>query len=175
MILELLKHVTESLEAKKIPYMLSGSLALNVYSLPRMTLDIDIVVDLYESELLAFYDIFKENFYLNIDTLKEEIRLKGMFNVLDLKTGFKIDFIVKKQTDYRINEFSRRRKVPFENFDAWVVSPEDLIISKIDWIQQLKSDKQIVDIKNLLAIPKLDRNYIVNWCKKLKLNTYDLI
>jgi len=98
-----------------------------------------------------------------------------MFNVIDHKTGFKIDFIVRKDNAYRKHEFGRRRRIRVEDIDLWIVSPEDLVISKIIWIQQLKSEKQIEDIENMLAIPSLDMDYIRHWCKELKLTTYNLI
>ncbi len=175
MIIDLLKRVTQSLEEKNISYMLSGSLAVNAYTVPRMSLDIDIVIELYEKHLNDFFEIFRDAYYINKKTVKEEIQRHGMFNVIDLKTGFKIDFIIKKETEYRNKEFSRRRKEPITDFDVWIVAPEDLVISKIDWIQQYKSDKQINDIENLLAMPDLDMNYIKYWCNKLNLNTYKLV
>ena len=46
MILELLKKICKLLESQNIEYMLSGSLALNTYTIPRMTRDIDIIVHL---------------------------------------------------------------------------------------------------------------------------------
>ena len=175
MIIELLKRVTDSLEFKEISYMLSGSLALNAYSVPRMTLDIDIVIELHDEQLNDFFEIFKDEFYINENTVKEETKRHGMFNVIDHKTGFKIDFIIKKETEYRNHEFSRRRRESIADFEVWIVSPEDLIISKIDWIQQYQSDKQINDIQNLLAIPDIDMKYIIFWCKKQRLNTYELL
>jgi hypothetical protein len=175
MISALLKRITESLEDKSIPYMLSGSIALNYYAVPRMTLDIDIVVELNEINLSDFFSIFDESYYINKDTAKEEIARSGMFNVIDHSTGFKVDFIVRKKTLYRDLEFRRRKKNQIGDLDVWIVTPEDLIISKIAWIQQLQSDKQMEDIKNLLAIPGIDRNYIRNWCKELNLNTYNLL
>jgi len=175
MILDLLKRVTESLEKKNIPYMLSGSIALNAYSVPRMTLDIDIVIELHEKQLDTFFEIFTDDFYIDHNTVKEELRRHGMFNVIDFKSGFKVDFIIKKESDFRLNEFSRRRREPIADFEVWMVSPEDLIISKIDWIQELKSDKQIADIENLLAIPGLDMSYIRFWCRRLNLKTFELI
>ena len=51
MILNLLQRVCKSLDENNIPYMISGSLALNIYSIPRMTRDIDIVVELFENRL----------------------------------------------------------------------------------------------------------------------------
>jgi len=155
--------------------MLSGSIALNAYSVPRMTLDIDIVIELHEKQLDTFFEIFTDDFYIDHNTVKEELRQHGMFNVIDFKSGFKVDFIIKKESDFRLNEFSRRRREPIADFEVWMVSPEDLIISKIDWIQELKSDKQIADIENLLAIPGLDMSYIRFWCNRLNLKTFELI
>jgi len=155
--------------------MLSGSIALNAYSVPRMTLDIDIVIELHEKQLDTFFEIFTDDFYIDHNTVKEELRQHGMFNVIDFKSGFKVDFIIKKESDFRLNEFSRRRREPIADFEVWMVSPEDLIISKIDWIQELKSDKQIADIENLLAIPGLDMSYIRFWCRRLNLKTFELI
>lgn len=43
--LNLLKKVTIALEQEKIEYMVSGSLALIIYTIPRMTRDIEISVD----------------------------------------------------------------------------------------------------------------------------------
>ncbi len=175
MISVLLKRITESLDNKNIPYMLSGSIALNYYAVPRMTMDIDIVIELDENNLFDFFSIFDESYYINKDTVKEEIKRSGMFNVIDHSTGFKVDFIVRKKTLYRNLEFTRRKNIQIGDLHVWIVTPEDLIISKMVWIQQLQSDKQMEDIRNLLAIPGIDRNYIRNWCKKLNLNTYDLL
>ncbi len=42
MILSLLEKVVNRLEESNIPYMLSGSVAMGIYTLPRMTMDIDL-------------------------------------------------------------------------------------------------------------------------------------
>ena len=175
MIQELLKTVTSLLDHKGIGYMISGSLALNVYCIPRMTMDIDIVIELDHANLNEFLEIFKKGYYLNEDTVKQEIRRKGMFNVIDHRSGFKIDFIVRKDTEYRRLEFSRKTRKVLDDISVWMVSAEDLIISKIEWIQQVQSDKQIQDIRMLLISPGIDLEYIKIWCKKLLLKTFDLL
>ena len=57
----------------------------------------------------------------------------------------------------------------------YVVSVEDLIISKLIWIQDLQSVIQMEDIRNLAFIENLNRKYLSNWIIALKLNTYNLI
>jgi hypothetical protein len=175
MIIPLLHRVTEGLERFKIPYMLSGSVAMSVYTLPRMTMDIDIVIELSQSDVDAFLSIFEHNFYVDPISVTDEIKRNGMFNVIDHKSGFKVDFIIRKENEYRKLEFNRKMKKSIGNKKVWVVSLEDLVISKIEWIQQLQSPKQINDIENLLDSKIIDKNYILKWCKALKLNTFNLL
>ncbi len=155
--------------------MLSGSIALNLYTIPRMTRDIDIVIHLPKEAIGQFLNAFQEGFYCDEEDIKYQVRVQGMFNLIDHQTGSKIDFIIRKSTPYRLQEFARKRKDNSYGFEAWVVSVEDLILSKLKWIQQIKSDKQILDIENLLESEDVDLKYVKDWCKKLKLNTYDLI
>lgn len=98
-----------------------------------------------------------------------------MFNVIDFMTGFKIDFIVRKNSEFNIHEFKRRKKHEIFGYETWIVSIEDLIISKLNWIQEIQSDTQINDIRNLLLNPITDKDYVVDWCQKLNLNTYNLL
>ncbi|MEI6050859.1 MAG: DUF6036 family nucleotidyltransferase [Bacteroidota bacterium] len=175
MIQELLKTVTRLLDQKGIGYMISGSLALNVYCIPRMTMDIDIVIELDQVNLYDFLEIFTTGYYINEDTVKQEVGRRGMFNVIDHRSGFKIDFIIRKDTEYRLLEFSRKTRKVLDGIPVWMVSAEDLIVSKIEWIQQLHSDKQIRDIQMLMILPDIDREYINSWCKKLNFKTFDLL
>jgi hypothetical protein len=175
MFFELLKKVTGLLDDRGIQYMVSGSLAFNVYCLPRMSMVIDIVIELNQANVSDFLGIFKTGYYLEEETVREEIKRKGMFNVIDHQSGLKMDFIVRKDTEYRRLEFSRKIKKYIEDIPLWIVSPEDLIISKIEWIQQLQSDKQSRDISMLLNTRGIDREYITYWCNKLKLNTFGLL
>ncbi len=64
-----------------------------------------------------------------------------------------------------------------EFFDKtiYVVSPEDLILSKLIRIQSYQSPVQMEDIKNLLSTDKLNRIYIEEWVRNLNLNTFDLL
>jgi hypothetical protein len=76
MILELLKQICTELDKQNILYMVSGSLALNIYATPRMTRDIDIVIELVEQDIDKFVQIFKDNFYIYKPTVQEEVKKK---------------------------------------------------------------------------------------------------
>ncbi len=154
--------------------MISGSIALNIYTIPRMTRDIDIVVELSDKQVNEFISLFPDSYY-DEGVIRDEIKRQGMFNIIDHATGFKIDFIIRKESDYHKLAFSRRRKLKELNTELWVISIEDLIIAKIIWIQQFQSEKQMNDTKNLILNPDIDMPYIISWCQKLKLDTFNLI
>lgn len=173
--LSLLERICQILTNLKIPYMLSGSVAMNFYADPRTTQDIDIVVEMYDYDVPSFIKMLDDKFYYFQEGIYEEIRRKGMFNIIDFETGYKVDFITMKKDLYEQVKFQNRRKTVYDNIELWIISPEDLIISKLQWIQTLESDKQKNDIVNLLDNEQLDLDYIKNWCRTLKLKTYKII
>jgi hypothetical protein len=173
MILELVKRVCKSLEDNQFLYMISGSIALNFYAIPRMTRDIDIVIELPITRVVDFVDLFPDS-YMNVITIEGEVKGKGMFNIIDHRTGFKLDFILRKESDYYRIAFQRRKKISALETELWIISLEDLIIAKIIWIQDYQSSQQLDDLKNLLLKPEKDLNYIRYWCQELKLNIFNL-
>lgn len=174
MIEELLKYTCTNLDKTGIEYMLSGSIVMSAYTVPRFTRDIDIVINLKDEDTETFLNIFSHNYYFNPITIKNEIKRKGMFNIIDQKTGYKIDFIIKKENEYRNTEFERKKRIKLFDFEVWAVSIEDLIISKLIWIQNYPSEIQKTDIKTLLSL-NIDKQYISDWIRKLNLNTFNLI
>ena len=169
--LDILKLVCQRLEASSIPYMLTGSFAANFYAVPRMTRDIDIVIAIQEEDIIPLFEIFKGDFYIDRESISEAIKNQSMFNIIHNNTVFKIDFIVRKNETYRKIEFQRRHQVMLDNILLWIVSPEDLIISKLFWAKDSFSEMQLKDVNNLLmTIKNLDKNYIDKWIQHLNLH-----
>lgn len=168
--LEVLKIVAQRLEKAGIAYMLTGSIAANYYTVPRMTRDIDMVVELKPHDAEKVYQIFSGDFYLDRETIKAEIDRQGMFNLIHNDYVVKVDFIVKKESEYRQVEFKRRREVQVEKAKFFLVAPEDLILSKLAWAQESRSEMQLKDVRNLLAsVEDLDYSYLEKWASKLGL------
>lgn len=173
-VIELLKYITTSLDRLEIAYMLSGGLAFNAYSIPRMTRDIDIVIELQMHHLSDFIKLFRQHFYYDEQNIKEEIRRRGMFNIIDQKSGYKIDFMMRQTSEYGYVAFSRRIHIAPFGFSICIITLEDLVLAKVQFIQQYQSELHMRDIHYLLENPEADKDYILHWCKELKLNTYDL-
>jgi len=150
--------------------MITGSVAMNYYAFPRMTRDIDIVIELQEIDKAALVNLFKDDFYIHLDSITEAIRNRGMFNIIHNKYVLKVDFIVKKSSLYRHTEFQRRHQIFVEGIPMWIVSPEDLILSKLWWSRNSHSEVQISDIRNIFAsIDDLDIVYIDGWVAEMDL------
>ena len=174
---ELLQFIFGELDNRGINYMLSGSVALNSYTVPRFTRDIDIVIELQETNFDSFADIFTNRAcYFHRESTQEAVFRQGMFNIIDWESGFKVDFIIKKENLFHQSEFSRKqRKIILGNTAGWVISPEDLVIAKFIWIQDVFSEQQLLDIRNLLTDnAQLDADYIKRWIFQLGLTNFNL-
>ena len=173
MLLNLLQTTTQKLTAINVPYMLSGSIAMSFHSVSRSTRDIDIVAFLLESDIDSLLNAF-EGYYFHRPSVEDEIRRKGMFNIISNETGYKIDLIVLKPDEYSQVAFNRRQLQTLGEITLYVISIEDLILAKLKWIQQLYSERQFTDVQNLLLNEKTDRQYLLYWKGKLSLNTFNL-
>jgi hypothetical protein len=173
--LEFLQAIIKFLNRENIQYMLSGSVALSIYTLPRATRDFDFVIHLKTADVEKIMEAFKDGYYCDKDGIEDAINRKSMFNIIDHASGFKADFIILKEHRFRLTEFKRRRQADFFGIPLYVVSAEDLLLSKLIWIQEFQSNIQLEDIKNLAALSNLDWDYIRQWIDDLKLNTFGLI
>ena len=168
--LEVLSIVTRALNGSGIAYMITGSVAMNYYAFPRMTRDIDIVIELHRKDLTTFVGLFKNDFYLSPDAIEEAITNREMFNIIHNKYVMKLDFIVKKPSKYLLAEFQRRQQIIIQGIPMWIASPEDLILSKLWWAKDTQSELQICDVKNLLSsVDSLDIAYINRWVEEMHL------
>ena len=164
--LEILQDVATRLERAGISYMLTGSIALSYYAQPRMTRDIDLVAELSGRDAKAVTALFAPDYYVAETDVGRAIADRGMFNVLHLGKLVKLDFIVRKDTPYRRHEFDRRQRVRMPGFEAWIVSREDLILSKLAWAKDSGSEMQLRDAQALLA-GGVDRKYLERWSEEL--------
>ena len=172
---DFLRVLIDFFDKQNISYMLSGSVAMSLYTQPRFTRDYDFVVNLKVAHIDDVLKNFGEGYYINDESVKEAISQKGMFNIIDHKSGYKADFMILKDEPFRQAEFLRQRKMRFLDMTISIVSPEDLLLSKLIWIQDIQSGVQMEDIRSISAVTDLDWNYIKEWIKELNLKTFNLL
>jgi hypothetical protein len=169
--LDVLRRVSTGLTTRGLPFMLTGSFAMAHYATPRMTRDMDIVVALKLEDIDAVVSEFSSEFYVDSEAALAAIESERLFNMMHQASGIKIDLIVRKSTDYRRVEFDRRRRVILGTVDTWIVSREDLILSKLVWARDSQSEMQRRDVEQLLEGADLDRDYLRSWATRLGVDT----
>lgn len=166
--LHVLHTVVSRLDTAGIPYMLTGSTALGAYATPRMTRDIDLVVELESDNADAFARLFEKDFYCDADAVRRSVATRGIVNLIHLERVVKVDVIVRKETPYRRLEFERRRHIQIDHVTMSVVTPEDLILSKLVWAKDNRSEVQLNDVRDILSsVTDLDWNYLERWAGEL--------
>ena len=170
--LSILKLVTGRLDAALIPYMITGSIAAGNYGHPRMTRDIDIVVQLEPADATRLAAALGDEFAADPETIRAAISRQSLFNVIHREAVVKVDFVVRKNAAYRIEEFGRRRLVEIDGHPLWMVAPEDLILSKLVWARGSRSELQLRDVRSVLRFQRatLDRAYLDRWAISLSVD-----
>lgn len=139
-----------------IRYMVTGAVASIVYGEPRLTHDIDLIVELTDESLPRIQKVFpQEEFYCPpADIIKIEKRrpLRGHFNVIHHETGFKADMYMIGQDRLHHWAMSRRKRIQTSGGSFWVAPPEYVILRKLEYYRERKSDKHLRDITSMMEI-----------------------
>lgn len=165
-----LRLVAETLQAADIPYMLTGSLAAAYHGAPRATQDIDVVVDAPRNALLDLANRLEAaGYYFSRPAIEEAIQAGGMFNAVDPESGWKVDFILRKDRPFSRSEFDARTAITFSGIELTVARPEDVIVAKLEWSQMSGSERQLRDVAEILTIQgsALDTAAIEKWAAEL--------
>ena len=170
---DLLKKIVGILSAQKIPYMLTGSLVSSIQGEPRSTHDIDIIISIRPSDIQGIVQAFPaEEFYLDRESIAQAIKNQGMFNVIDLQEGDKVDFWMLTDSEFDRSRFSRRQEFELLGENIWLSAAEDTILAKLRWTKLSGgSEKQFSDALRVYEVQYggLDLEYLKRWTTELNL------
>jgi len=129
----LLIKIAKILDKLKIPYVITGGMAVSIWGRVRYTADVDIVVELLKTnvnllakELLAV----DKDVYVSEEAMREALVRKGEFNLIHPQSGLKVDFWIVKD-NFNKQEIKRGIVKEIDGNKINFVSPEDLILSKL--------------------------------------------
>jgi hypothetical protein len=169
---DFLARLTSKLTAAGVPSMVVGSFASSFHGVPRSSQDLDLVIDPQAESLRRFLaDLPPEDYYADTDAALEALRRRGQFNVIDMATAWKADLIIRKARPFSLEEMSRRVEADLLGARVFVASPEDTLISKLEWAKQGGgSQLQLRDVAGILQLrDDLDISYIERWVADLDL------
>jgi len=168
---EFLAKVIQALEAAGIPYMICGSISSNLQGQFRSTNDVDIIIDPTQEQLESLIRILATDFYADLESARQALQNRFMFNVISGESGLKVDFILRKNRPYDKEEFGRRIRSSFMGMEMVISTPEDTILSKLLWAKAADSERQLRDVLGVIQVQaeRLDQAYLRRWAKQLGL------
>lgn len=160
----------DALEELHIPYMIVGSFASTYWGRPRMTHDADLVVEITGEKVAELARLLAPHFYAPQFVIEDAVRKRGQFNLIHLDYAFKVDLWVVKDSPYDAACFERRLLGILFEREAWISSPEDVILSKLLWYRAAPIlDRQFQDVLEVYEIqePYLEHDYLDRWATLL--------
>jgi hypothetical protein len=146
--------IVQALDQLQISYMVAGGFAAIFYGEPRLTIDIDIVVDIKPGHIKPLIAAFPApDYYLNEEAVRDAIRRRYPFNIIQTTTAAKADIVPLPDDVFSRVAFSRRQRMIFnqEGAEAYFISAEDIVLAKLFAFEATGSDKHLRDIKGVLV------------------------
>ena len=144
----------ERLESAGIRYVVTGSVAVIVYGDPRMTHDIDLVVEVSQKQIPAIIEAFpEETFYcpppevIGVECARST---RGHFNIIHHATGFKADIYPVGRDGMLAWAIRNPRLFKLGGIEIRVAPPEYVIAKKLEYFKEGRSPKHISDIRGML-------------------------
>jgi len=154
-----------------ITYAVTGSVASSIFGEPRMTQDVDVVLICKPNAVTSLAERLRPRFYAPDDMLIEASRSHGFANVVDNATGLRADLSFKTATGFMGDAIRRRKRQTLGTAgpEFWFVTPEDLLLMKLDWRRNTESAKQWADALSVARIQgtQMDWTYLLEQSQTL--------
>jgi len=168
-----LGRIVGILNGAKVPFMIAGSFASDAHGAPRSTNDLDIVVDLTSATLEDLLAALPDDAYhVDAEAARRALRMRSLFNIVDLATAWRIDLIVSRDRPFSRSELERRVATNLLGVPVFIVSAEDTILSELEWSKESGgAETQRRNAAGILASQRgsLDHAYLLRWVDELGL------
>jgi hypothetical protein len=147
---------TDRLGSLGARYMVTGSVAVIIYGEPRLTHDVDLVLELAVNDVEPLRKLFPDSeFYCPpAEIVRVELNRpsRGHFNLIHFGTGFKADVYLAGQDPLHLWALSNVQRIELEDHSIWVAPPEYVILRKLQFFREGQSEKHLRDIRSILAV-----------------------
>lgn len=168
----ILERISGLLERAGIAYMITGSIASSFHGAPRATRDLDIIIDPAADALEWLVGALQgAGLYVDADAARSALAGRGQFNAIESTSGWKIDFVIRKDRPFSKAEFGRRLPTDLLGAHTWVATLEDMVLAKLEWAADTDSERQLRDVVAMVdaAEGSIDLAYLEKWLVELGL------
>jgi hypothetical protein len=156
-----LLDVLDVLDDLQLPYAVGGSVASSIFGEPRASADADVLVEIPGPRVSFLIERLENGFYVSEDAAREAVRRGASFNVIHLKSMYKVDLFVAGPDELDREQLRRRRQVTLTRDPerrVHVTAPENLVLRKLDWYRRGSgvSDQQWRDVLGVLKVQATD-------------------
>ncbi len=152
----LFKIFVDPLNDLEIPYIITGAVASIIYGEPRLTHDVDLVLDLQFKDIEKLISKFPAgNFYIPpSEVLTTELgrNVRGHFNIIHLDTGLRADIYMVGKDAFNKWAIDNYNSISIDEKSYRIAPPEYVIILKLEYYREGGSDKHLRDIRAILEI-----------------------
>ncbi len=166
---------TRPLDRAGLSYFVTGSIAGMIYGEPRLTMDVDLVLVLPQAGIKKLIESFDETHFYRppCEVIMEEAARpeKGHFNLIHHDTGFKADVYLAGNDPLHAWAFARRREIKMDDDSIWVASPEYVILRKLQFYLEGRSEKHLRDIDAMIerSADDIDESLLMKMISELGL------
>jgi hypothetical protein len=177
---EVTLKVTAVFELLSVPYLIGGSLASTLHGMVRTTQNADIIAEMRLEHLNPFVSALQDEFHVDAAMIAESIQRNSSFNIIHRDSMFKVDVFIPPARPFLSSELARAQRQTFifeKEVSAKFASPEDVILSKLEWYRMggEVSERQWRDVLGVLKTRagEIDLDYMRKWSGEL--NVSDLL
>ncbi len=162
------RAVVESLDRLHIEYCVVGSTAAASWGVIRGTRDVDLVTVMSPEDAERLLQSFGPDLYVPTEQARLAVAEYRSFNVLHPASGGKVDVFVAAPDDaFTQSRLRRRVATDVLGVIAWVASPEDVVLAKLRWRLESRSEVQWRDCVEIASVQALDSDYLWRWAEVL--------
>ena len=171
---EALTQFIGDLNSLNIPYMITGAYAVSYFGLPRATHDLDIVIEIRPVDITSVCRKFAGAYVVDKEMAENAVRYSTHFSIVHSNGDIKVDLWVLKNKAGERTRFERRKKISLFGKSTFIISAEDMILTKLEWFKRSKNTKHFDDVVSIIKVQaeKLDTVYIKGLLDNLGIKKY---
>ncbi|MBI2341253.1 MAG: hypothetical protein HYU98_00765, partial [Deltaproteobacteria bacterium] len=138
------------------------------------THDLDVVIEIKLADFNKVCRKFAKRYMIDADMVANALQYSTHFSIIHNKSDLKIDFWILKESSSEKEKFGRRKKVSLFGMPTYIISAEDMVLTKLEWFKRSNNTKHLDDAVGIIRVQagKLNKAYIMRALEKLGIKRY---